>query len=98
MFRKIAFISASIICLLNIALWPVNKYEWMLDEDPNMTLPVDGNTSIYALLAIAPVFLLLLFLIRAKHQSGIITILVFIALLTIGLYKYRHLYFFPDIF
>ncbi len=95
MFRKTVFISTGFICLLNIILWPVNKYEWMLEEDPGMSLPIDGNANIYALFAIAPTFVLLLFLLKSKHKYESVTIaVVFIMLFTVWLYRYGETVFF----
>ena len=52
--NRIVFVSASVFCLLNLVAWPVNKYEWMLQDDPKMILPIYGNSVFYSVLAIVP--------------------------------------------
>lgn len=89
MIRRIAFIIASFFCLLNIILWPVNKYEWMLDYDPDMSLPMDSNAGFYALFALLPILLLPLFIIKAKDNKQKQWLLaVFSALLVFWCYKF----------
>jgi hypothetical protein len=57
-----------ILCAVNIALWPRNKFEWMLQEPGSAvdkltfcSLPVDPDAFAGALLAIAPVLITLAF-------------------------------------
>lgn len=89
MLKRIIFIFTSLVCLLNILLWPVNEYEWMLEEDPGMSLPIDHDAGIVAFFAMAPILFLLLFLIKQNNDAEKKYILsVFSALLGLWLYKY----------
>lgn len=89
--KRLLIIISIFICLINILLWPVNKYEWMLVDDPQMTLPVDSNTTIYSVLAIAPTFLLALYSVFSKSNKDRKTlILICIILLAVWLYKYGY--------
>ncbi len=89
--KKILFVFAATLCLLNIALWPVNKYEWMLLEDPGMTLPIDNNTAFYSLIAVLPVAVLALscFIAKSGREKKIV-LLVSLVLLGVWAYKYGH--------
>ena len=87
--KTITFIVVSVICFLNVILWPVNKYEWMLDDDPNMALPIDHNAEFYAVLALLPLFILLLFLIKKKYKyENYVVLSVFFSLFFFWLFKF----------
>lgn len=60
--KKLSFVLCFTVCLLNIHLWPANKYEWMLIGNAGMILPVDNNIGFYALLSASPILLMLFFL------------------------------------
>ncbi len=80
----------SLICFLNILVWPTNKYEWMLHDDPDMTLPVDNESAFYSIMALVPILFLFFFGIFAKtKKQKHMNILVVMTLLVIWLYKYR---------
>lgn len=88
--KKILLGLSVLLCLINIMLWPVNKYEWMLVADPEMKLPIDDKVSIYPWLAMAPVSLLFIFLFFSSKKSDRILLGVTIfCLLSIGMWKYR---------
>ena len=92
--KQIIFVLLSVLCLLNIELWPVNKYEWMLLDDPKMTLPIDSNALFYSMFAVAPIPFLLLFItgIETKKTKSII-IMVTSILMGIWMYKFNSLLF-----
>ncbi len=85
----IIFLLFATFCLLNIFLWPVNKYEWMLSDDPDMVLPIDDNTPLYSAFAAAPIPFLLLFLIGKKSKKSTLAILIsMITLVVVWMAKY----------
>jgi hypothetical protein len=89
--KGILFAAAALFCLLNIVLWPVTKYEWMLLDDPGMSLPIDDNTAFYSLLAVLPVAVLAFSCFMAKSGKGKrIILLVTLALLGVWAYKFGH--------
>ncbi len=88
--KKILLGVSSLLCLVNIMLWPVNKYEWMLLADPGMKLPIDDKAAMYPWLALAPISVLLIFLFFAqkKYERILIGVIAF-GLLLIGIWKYK---------
>ncbi len=68
--RGILLILAGLLCLTVLFVFPTNKYEWMLAEDPRMVLPIDHNADIYPILAIFPVvaFFLMTLFVRDKIE------------------------------
>ncbi len=92
--KHIAFVLLGVLCLINIALWPINKYEWMLRDDPTMILPIDGNASFYAMFAVLPIALFLIFIARAKtKKTKVVTALVISVLLGVWMYKFNASFF-----
>jgi len=91
--KRIIFALVSLFCLFSIMSSPVNKYEWMLDEDPNITLkslPIDNNASTYPWFAIAPISLLVVCILIAKNsRERKVLIGVCVILLGIWTYKFR---------
>lgn len=87
--RRLGFIFLSITGFLNIFLWPVNKYEWMLQENAAISLPIDPNTGFYAFITAMPLAIGLLvgFLAKAKNEKIIIFSIVVI-LFAIWFHKY----------
>lgn len=95
--RRIIFVLVSLFCLLSIMSYPINKYEWMMEEDPQSTiknLPIDHNASIYPWLAIAPIILLItsILITKSKCEKKML-ILIGVILLSIWAYRYRSLLF-----
>lgn len=95
--RRIIFLLVSLQCLLGIMSFPINKYEWMLEEDPNLTfksLPIDNNATTYPWLAIAPILLLVMCILLTKsRQEKMVLIFIGATLLCIWAYRYRSLLF-----
>lgn len=92
MTKQIIFIFTTIICTLNIWLWPVNEYEWMLYDDPGITLPVDNEAGVTAFIAITPIIFLLPFLFSRGNGIRIKVVLsVLILLLGFWFYKFGKL-------
>lgn len=58
--KNLLLISALTFSLLNILKWPVNKFEWMMLENPEMNLPLDSNQGFYPIFALLPTILLIL--------------------------------------
>ena len=54
------FLFATFVASVWIAIVPVNKYEWMLEDPQVETVPYDPDTGLYANLTLAPVILVLL--------------------------------------
>jgi hypothetical protein len=86
--KQIIFVLLSVLCLLNIELWPVNKYEWMLLDDPEMTLPIDSNASLYSMFAVAPISFLLPFIAGVETKKAKLIIIMVISIL-IGIWTYK---------
>ena len=81
-------------CLLNIGLWPVNKYEWMLLDEPEMVLPIDDKAPIYFLFSGLPILLLLLYLIGEQTTKAKLMVAFSVSLLiSLWLFKYRSMFF-----
>ena len=79
----------SIIGFLNIFLWPATKYEWMLQDDPAISLPIDSNTGFYAFITVMPIALVLLVGVLAKTKNEkIINFSIVVFLFAIWFYKY----------
>jgi hypothetical protein len=95
--RRIIFLLVSLLCLLDIMGFPINKYEWMLGDDPQMTLktlPIDHNASTYPCFAIAPILLLVMCILFTKNiREKKALILVGVLLLGIWANRYRYLLF-----
>lgn len=92
--KLIVFLLLNIVCLLNIVLWPVNQYEWMLSEEPDMILPNDDKSTFYLLFAGLPIPMLLLFLIGTQSKKAKITVAINVSVLVgIWMFKYRSLFF-----
>lgn len=95
--RRLLFVLVSLICMLSIISYPINKYEWMLEEDPHMSLkslPIDNNATTYPWLAIAPILLLVMCIMLAKSkQEKKVIILVGVILLCVWAYRFRSLLF-----
>ena len=88
--KKFIFILLSIFCLLNIKFWPTNKYEWMLQDDPEMTLPIDSNFIFYSVAGGIPILFLLIFISGAKtKKEKFIIIIVTNVLMGIWVYKFH---------
>ena len=91
--KLIVFVLLNIVCLLNLALWPVNRYEWMLLEEPNMILPIDDKAIFYLLSAGLPIPMLLLFLIGTRSKKAKITVVINVSVfLGIWMFKYRSIF------
>ncbi len=87
------FVLLNIACLLNIALWPVNQYEWMLLDNPDMMLPIDDKAFFYPLFAGLPIPMLLLFLIGTQSKKAKLVIAVNISVvLGLWMFKYRSVF------
>lgn len=94
LFRRIVYALVILCCLLIIIRFPLNRYEWMLEADPAMTLPLDNNASMYPWFALAPVSLLVLCTVLAKSKQEKVTLIVTgIFLLCIWSYRFRTLLF-----
>lgn len=95
--RKIVYALVGLICILSIIGFPINKYEWMLEEDPNLTLkslPIDNNATTYPWLAIAPILLLVMCILLTKSRlEKKSLLLVGVILLCIWAYRFRSLLF-----
>lgn len=92
--KLIVFLLLNIVCFLNIVLWPVNQYEWMLLEKPDMILPIDDKATFYLLFAGLPIPMLLLFLIGTQSKRAKITVAINVSvLLGIWMFKYRSIFF-----
>lgn len=92
--KLMGFLLLNIVCLLNIALWPVNQYEWMLLEAPDMILPMDDKATFYLLFAGLPIPMLLLFLIGIQSNKAKIAVAINVSLLLgIWMFKYRSIFF-----
>lgn len=89
MIKKIIVTLLSLFAWLNIIFWPVNKYEWMLYEDPNMMLPIDGEQAFYPVFAIMPIVFLVLFLLVSESIYNKLYLLLVIGLLLGWSYKFR---------
>lgn len=93
-FRRFVFAAIALICFVSITIFSGNKYEWMLDEDPNSTLPVDPDALVVSFFALMPIFLLLFCFIFVKKKSEKIFIaLSSIVLLGYWLYRCRFILF-----
>ena len=82
-FKKLCFTLYFFLCLANIYIWPTNKYEWMLADEPNMPLPVDDNSILYAGLSGSPILALLIFLVGANSRSFNLTCILSTLLLSV---------------
>ncbi|CAG1771738.1 hypothetical protein BAC3_02033 [uncultured bacterium] len=79
----------SAFCLLNIMILPINKYEWMLLEDPEMVLPFDNNALFYRVLAVLPIAFLSVFIVIVKTKKmKLIVMTTMASLLSVWLYKF----------
>ena len=88
------FMLLNLACLLNIGLWPVNKYEWMLLDEPEMVLPIDDKAPIYFLFSGLPILLLLLYLIGEQTTKAKLMVAFSVSLLiSLWLFKYRSMFF-----
>lgn len=86
----VRFALLSLLCWLNIVILPINKYEWMLSEEPKMTLPIDGEAGFYPLFAVLPLVFLVPFVVLAKTKTEkSAKTIVIIVLLGIWLYKFH---------
>ncbi|MCG8549316.1 MAG: hypothetical protein MI799_02815 [Desulfobacterales bacterium] len=87
--KRLIFILLSIIGFMNIFLWPVNEYEWMLEDNPAISLPIDPNTGFYAFITVMPLAIVLLvgFLAKAKNEK-IIDFFIVVFLFAIWFFKY----------
>ncbi len=78
MIKKITIYILLFFCFLNMLFWPVNEYEWMLSEDPDMILPLDDKQDVYVLCSIAPLIIVAFFSFLGTNKSynnkGFITI------------------------
>jgi len=86
--RIVAFWLLVALCFLNILVWPVNKYQWMLLDDPKMILPLDSNASFSAALAVFPIFFLLVFLGGAESRRMRLLIIMTVGFL-LGTWAYK---------
>ncbi len=92
--KLIVFLLLNIVCLLNIVLWPVNQYEWMLLEEPDLILPIDDKVAFYLLFAGLPIPIILLFLIGTQTKRARIMVAINVSiLLGIWMIKYRSVFF-----
>lgn len=88
--KLIFFVLFNIACLLNIALWPVNQYEWMLLDEPDMVLPLDDKANFYLLFAGLPIPMLLLFLIGNLSKKAKLMVAINVGVsFGIWMFKYR---------
>jgi hypothetical protein len=72
--RRIVMSLAGVMCALIVWAVPVNKYEWMLAEDPELTvktLPIDHNAGMYGIWAIFPllVYALVSLFLKSKTEK-----------------------------
>lgn len=93
--RKIKWVLvslASFICLLVILRFPVNRYEWMLDLDPEVTaLPLDDDAGMYPFVAGTPALLLSIYLFvfcRNSVDRGV-SFLVVLVLFCAWLFRFH---------
>lgn len=94
LFRRLFFVLLNFTCLIFIMRFSINRYDWMLEEDPTMTLPIDNSASMYPWIAITPILLLTLFIVFAKSKKEkIISILTIFMLLCIWAYRFSSLLF-----
>lgn len=94
--RRAIFILVCLFCFLIIIGFPVNKYEWMLSDDPELTLetlPIDDNASTYPWFAISPFLFLLLCIAFAGNRERHALILAGAVLLCIWAYRFRSILF-----
>jgi hypothetical protein len=95
--RRIIFLLIIIFCLLFIIRFPLNEYEWMLKEDPSLTiesLPVDNEASMNPWLAISPITLLFLCILFARSiNERKVLVLSGGILLCIWAYRFRTILF-----
>jgi hypothetical protein len=92
--KAIIFVLLNIACLVNVALWPVNQYEWMLLDEPDMILPIDDKAFFYLLFAGLPIPMLLLFLTGTQSKKSKLTVAIDVSVLFgIWLFKYRSIFF-----
>jgi uncharacterized BrkB/YihY/UPF0761 family membrane protein len=63
--KRIVFGLWAFICLMIIAICPVNQYEWMQQEE-DIVLPIDNNADIYPIITfitLTPLFFFLFYFI-----------------------------------
>jgi hypothetical protein len=88
--RRIVFIIIVILCFLSITIFSGNKYEWMLDDDPNMTLPLDSDAMELSFIGLIPIIMIIISLAFTKNKQEKIVITVSgIVLLCYWLYRCR---------
>ena len=68
--KRFFLIFLSIFAILNLLLWPSNKYEWMETEGMKI-LPEDSNSGFYALFALLPILILsgMTFVAKTKKEK-----------------------------
>lgn len=95
--RKIKWVLVSVaglICLLVILRFPLNRYEWMLELDPEVTtLPLDDEAGLYPFLAGTPALLLsiLLFVFCRNSVDRYASFLIVLVLFCAWLFKFHSL-------
>ena len=68
MVKNKKFIIFSIILFFFLWIFPISKYEWMIDEVEY--LPVDNNSEVYSIIALIPILFLIIYsLFRIKTNK-----------------------------
>jgi hypothetical protein len=84
----------SLICLLIILHFPLNRYEWMLVLDPEETaLPLDDDAGMYPFVAGTPALLLsiVLFVFSRNSVDRYLSFLVVLLLFCVWIFKFHSL-------
>ena len=80
------------ISLSFILFMPLNKYEWMLTDNPNQVLPYDGNRDMYPVIAILPLlFHALIFNFVKSISRKKIYVVSIVVLLSIWTYRFIYI-------
>ena len=81
---------AIVVFFLNILIWPVSKFEWMLLENPEMNLPLDSNQGFYPIFALLPTILLVLisFIFLKRVFKNKLYLLSIVSLVAFWAYKF----------
>ena len=76
--KRIVFGLWAFICLMIIAICPVNQYEWMQQEE-DIVLPIDNNADIYPVITfitLTPLFFFLFYNIKNNTERRIFSIAI----------------------
>jgi len=89
--KRMVFGLWAFICLIIIAICPVNKYEWMQQEEEDIILPIDNNADIYPIITfipLTPLFFFLFFKINNNNTEKRIFFITAICLLIFWIKKF----------